>query len=250
MEAMTQPSDLVQSVSRALRVLEEVSRAGHPLAVKAVARRCRLNLSTTYHLVRTLAYEGYLLRTVDGCYVPGPEVSRRARDIGLAMLSAPAPATAMSHLTAVTGHTTYAARVVEGRIVITQMAEGPASPYLEDLQSGLPVSAHATAAGKALLATMSPKRRRDYLAEQGLRAFTSRTTTDVGRIEAEVVQVRPGWPVIEHGEFRDGVSCAAALVRPFDPGEAWWALVVSARAASVSDPVARELMRAAADLSA
>lgn len=247
--AMTEPADLVQSVSRALRVLEEVSRADHPLPVKAVARRCRLNLSTTYHLVRTLAYEGYLVRTVDGCYVPGPEVSRRVLDIRLAMSAAPGPAAALSHLTAVTGHTTYLARVVDGRIVITQMAEGPASPYLEDLQVGLPASAHATAAGKALLATMTPGRRRVYLADQGLRAFTSRTTTDPGRIEAEAVRVRPGRPVVEHGEFRDGVSCAAVLVRPREPDEVWSALVVSARAPDVSEPVTRELLRTAADLS-
>ena len=59
------PDDFVQSVGRALRILETVSECA-ALPVKAVARRCRLNLSTTYHLVRTLAYEGYLVRLPDG----------------------------------------------------------------------------------------------------------------------------------------------------------------------------------------
>ena len=55
------PDDFVQSVSRALRVLEVVTaRPGLP--VKAIARHCGLNLSTTYHLIRTLAYEGYVRR--------------------------------------------------------------------------------------------------------------------------------------------------------------------------------------------
>jgi hypothetical protein len=49
-EAMTmrdEPSDLVRSVSRAFRVLEEVGASRAPLTVKAIARRCQLNLSTT-----------------------------------------------------------------------------------------------------------------------------------------------------------------------------------------------------------
>src|SRR5258705_12783851 len=60
------PTDLIQSVSRALRILEEVARSPRPLPVKVIARRCRLNVSTAYHLTRTLCYEGYLVRQADG----------------------------------------------------------------------------------------------------------------------------------------------------------------------------------------
>jgi DNA-binding IclR family transcriptional regulator len=66
-----EPSDLVQSVSRALRILEEVGRSPTPLPVKVIARRCDLHLSTAYHLVRTLCYEGYLERRPDGDYAIG-----------------------------------------------------------------------------------------------------------------------------------------------------------------------------------
>ena len=52
------PEDFVQSVGRAMRVLEVVGRRPG-LPVKTIARLCALNISTTYHLVRTLAYEGY-----------------------------------------------------------------------------------------------------------------------------------------------------------------------------------------------
>jgi DNA-binding IclR family transcriptional regulator len=70
---------LIQSVSRALRVLEQVAQADHPLPVKVVARRCGLNLSTAYHLVRTLCYEGYLVREADGSYAVGQHTAYLAR---------------------------------------------------------------------------------------------------------------------------------------------------------------------------
>ena len=76
---LDQPSDLVRSVSRAFRILEEVGASPAPLTVKAIARRCQLNLSTSYHLVRTLAYEGYLVRGPDGRYMLGSSVAKRTR---------------------------------------------------------------------------------------------------------------------------------------------------------------------------
>jgi hypothetical protein len=77
----SEPTDLIRSVSRALRVLEQVTQAEHPVPVKAVARRCGLNLSTTYHLMRTLCYEGYLTRQADGSYAAGPQVAERFHEL-------------------------------------------------------------------------------------------------------------------------------------------------------------------------
>jgi len=246
---MDEPNDLVRSVSRALRVLEEVGRASAPIPVKVIARRTGLNLSTTYHLARTLAYEGYLERTAQGCYVMGAEVVRRYRDLH-ATLGGPAEVgPVLAHLAASTAHSAYLGRIVDGRILIADVVEGPESPFLEDLEVGLPVAAHATAVGKALLATMPAERRRGYLADQGLRPFTSRTRVEAEDVEADLSDVRPGRAVVEHGEFRDGVSCAAALVRRRDASDPWWAVVVASRAEDIPAGVTGCLLDAAADLS-
>jgi DNA-binding IclR family transcriptional regulator len=58
-----------------------VTQADRPLPVKVVARRCGLNLSTAYHLVRTLCYEGYLVRQADGSYAVGPQVDERFHEL-------------------------------------------------------------------------------------------------------------------------------------------------------------------------
>src|SRR5690606_40343945 len=78
-DPLAEPSDLIRSVSRALRVLEAVGRAPRGLTVKQIARRCGLTVATTYHLVRTLAYEGYVIRREDGTYIVGLEVADRDR---------------------------------------------------------------------------------------------------------------------------------------------------------------------------
>jgi DNA-binding IclR family transcriptional regulator len=242
------PSDLIRSVSRALRILEEVGRSPAPLPVKAIARRCGLHLSTAYHLVRTLGYEGYLQRLPGGEYAIGFAVADRFHELVDALAQPPQVHSVLRHLAETTRHSAYVGRFVQGRMVITDLVEGPHSPYLEDLQVGLPTAAHATAVGKALLATLPPARRQAYLAEQGLEPFTGNTVVDAEALEAEMSAIRPSEPVIEHGQFRPEVSCAAALVPTGDSAEPWWALVVSSRSLDLPPGLVDRLLTAADDL--
>lgn len=244
MQPSGQPDDFVQSVGRALRVLEVVSsRPGLP--VKAIARRCELNLSTTYHLVRTLAYEGYLERLADSTYAAGAEVARRFYEV-LGALGQPRSAReVLRHLVARTGFSAYLGRLSAGRIVVADYVEGPGSPYLEDFERGLAISAHATALGKALLAALPRRDRRAYLRAHGMRPFTANTRTDAAQLDAELRTLSRDAVVVEHCEFREGVSCAARLVPADAPV---WAVVLSVRGEDVPVHAQRELVLAAADL--
>ena len=232
-----QPNDLVRSVSRAFRVLEEVAASPAPLTVKAIARRTQLNLSTTYHLVRTLGYEGYLLRLPDGCYILGNAVASRYRDLLASFGQSPDTHRVLQHLSDVTRRTAYLARIVGGRMVVTDRVEGAESPWLDEIEVGVPVPAHASALGKALLAAMPRQSRRAYLAEHGLRPFTSRTLVELDGLEEELARIRRLGAVCEHGQYRDGVACAGALVHRSDEP---WALVVSAH----GDDIPVDLVRA------
>lgn len=241
-----EPSDLVRSVSRAFRILEEVGASCAPLTVKAIARRCHLNLSTAYHLVRTLTYEGYLVRTPSGCYVLGVSVARRFRDLLSSFDQPPEVHEVLRHLSAMTRRTVYLGQFVSGRILVTDLVEGPESPYLEDLEVGLNVAAHATVVGKVLLAELSQARRTEYLTDQGMRRFTARTVVDLDSLDHELTTLGNG-PVLESGQFRDGVSCVGAVVRR-ETAESSWAIVASTRAEEVPPEVVWHTVRAAEDL--
>jgi DNA-binding IclR family transcriptional regulator len=241
-----EPTDLIRSVSRALRIIEEVSGSPRPLPVKVIARRCQINLSTAYHLIRTLCYEGYLVRLPNGGYVAGSKVAERFHDL-MGSLHRPAPARAvLRHLADATGHSAYLAGISGGRLVVVDVVEGAHSPWLEDLQPGLETAAHATAVGRALLNTMPGKARSRLLSEHGLRPFTPNTVTEPGQIEYELSALHPGDLVTEHGQFRDEVCCASVAVHGHD---GWWAVGSTALGLSLPTPLVAELRVAAADLS-
>lgn len=242
-----EPTDLIRSVSRALRVLEEVGRAGRPVPVKVIARRAELNLSTAYHLVRTLCFEGYLVRLSSGDYCIGPGVAERFHDLVVALHRPPQSRAVLQHLSECTGHTVYLARFVDGRLVIADVIEGPRSPYLEDLQVGLEAAAHATALGKALLGTLPAAQRRRQLVELEMRPFTPDTPTEPADLEAELRRIGPGGVFVEHGQFRADVCCASAAIPGCGTDERW-AVGLSSRGHELSASVLHQLRLAVADL--
>jgi len=175
------PSDLVRSVSRALAVLEVIGGYGGPMSAKAVARRTGLNLSTAYHLLRTLCWEGYLVRVPSGDYRLGGGVARRYRDL-MATLGAPPDVRAvLDRLAARTRLTAYLGRHVDGHLAITDLVDGPGSPRVERLAPGFDAVVLATPLGPLL---------------GGERGGEG-----------------PARLVVEDGRLQDDVSCAAVSVR-------------------------------------
>jgi DNA-binding IclR family transcriptional regulator len=182
------------------------------LTVKQIARRCDFTVATTYHLVRTLAYEGYVIRRENGTYVVGMQIAERYRELVLAFRG---PSTVMERLRRAageTGYTHYLGRFIGGRVAVTASAEGTRTPPVEDLVPGFDEAAHATALGKALLATLSADQRWRFLKENGMRAFTSATLTSPEALDADLVAGDRRGMHIEIGQYRPGVACAAVLV--------------------------------------
>lgn len=207
-----EPSDLIQSVSRALRILETVGRSKRGLSVKQIARRCDLGLSTTYHLVRTLAYEGYLIRCTDGVYLPGLEVADRFRELTAAFKPPESSQLALRRIAGTTGRSHYLARFVNGQVAITGVAEGPRSPHLEDLVVGFDEAAHATALGKALLSTLDDGKRSNYLSIVGMRPYTRSTIVDTQQWEYDLALLRQRGLFVEQEQYRENVACAAVVL--------------------------------------
>jgi DNA-binding IclR family transcriptional regulator len=208
-----EPADLIRSVSRALRVLEAVGQSARGLTVKQIARRCELTTATTYHLIRTLAYEGYVTRRDDGTYTIGLEITDRFHELVTA-LRAPDPVLAvLRRAVADIGYSHFLGSFRGGQPAITTTVVGHLSPHVDDLLPGFDDGAHATAVGKALLATLSHDQRLRYLKDQGMRAYTPHTLTDPEALEADIAAGEQRGMQTEVSQYRDGVACAAVLVQ-------------------------------------
>jgi DNA-binding IclR family transcriptional regulator len=176
------------------------------------------------------------------------EVARRFHQLLAAFQRPPNAPEVLRHLAARTGLSAYLGCFDADQVTVVEVVEGPGSPHLEDFEAGLAVSAHATALGKALLGSLPRRARMAYLRTNGLRPFTANTCTDPERLESTVARLQPGQVMIEHGEFRDSVACAASLVPLPNPDRPAWAIVISTRDDDVPPAVCTELVLAASDL--
>ncbi|MCO5993075.1 IclR family transcriptional regulator [Actinoallomurus rhizosphaericola] len=223
----TRRPTLIVSVQRALHLMEAV--ASHPggAPAKQLARQAGLPLATTYHLLRTLVFEGYLVRTAEGAYLLGDQVDslqndRRAQN-RLARVRE-----ALRSLRDELGVAAYFSLYEDGEIRVVDIADGPRTPRV-DLSAGLSQTAHATAIGKCVLAQLPARARRDHLSRHPLIGLTPHTITREGELERRLDSSL----ALDREEYALGTGCAAVPVTDVS-GEAIGAVAVSCSPAKLA----------------
>ena len=218
---------LIQSVQRALRIIEVVGEHGGRARAKEVARATGLPLATTYHLLRTCTHEGWLQRLDDGSYVLGHRIDVvRARGATARGIAHARPA--MEWLRDTLGGAVYLAHYADGEIVVEEIVDSPRAPRI-DLWVGMHDAAHATALGKCILGQLPEPDRDDYLARHPLHDLTPRTVVDRRRLRFPGI----GDIAVDDGEYAIGVCCLAATVTA---GRGTGALGVVTAPRSARDP--------------
>jgi DNA-binding IclR family transcriptional regulator len=230
-EVGTQLPNLVQSVQRALRILEVIAENPDGITAKAIARRLQLALSTTYHMLHTLVAEGYVVR-LDGVrgFGLGYKIPAMGRDLRHKLGVTPAVAAAIDEVHRRARAAAYYAVYRDREVVVAHVADSAETPRVDPLDVGFHQAAHALAFGKVMLASLSPSARREYLRERGLPVFTEWTTAEPARLERDLARVATVGLGADVEEFQPGLACVAAPVVGADG--------IVTGAVSVSVPVA------------
>jgi len=196
----------VESVQRAIAVLDELGAAHGELGTNEIARRTGLNVSTVSRLLATLAAGG-LVRHVPatGRYRLGirilqlASVARENQDIRA--LARPY----LEELSQLTGETATLSMPGEHDVLTVDFAQSDAS-VRSVAAIGRNSVAHATAVGKVFLAWGG------QLPEGELAGYTGRTVTDRAALAVEIEKVRArGWAQAA-GEREPELNAVAAPV--------------------------------------
>ena len=236
----------VQSVDRALDLLEALVAAEGEVAITALATRTGLHVSTVHRLLATLLrryYAGAKLATLSEGRSRFGELRLRARPL----------------LRSLTEATRETANLVVLDDLQAVYIETMPSPQVVRLFTsvGNRTPLHATGAGKALLANL-PAARRDALLERlDLRGYTARTIVDRAALRRTLDEVREKGYALDDEEYDEGVRCVAVAVigqsgKDVAAGAPVAALSISAPASRLSRQRCAELApvlrRAAAEL--
>ncbi len=236
------PNDLLGSVQRALRILDHLAELGGAASPRELAAGTDSNISTVYHVLNTLASEGYVERSPDGRF----QLAHKTAALGNAFLRnltvAPPLRAILRELSERTQQNTYLAALTGRDVIVADAVEPPRAARIANIHLGYAANLHARALGKAVLAYRDPDLLRTYLATYPPAPLTSRTLSTPAAIEEELERVRSQGFAEELEEFAEGVCGIAAPI--FDgSGGVYGSLSVSISAFHF--PKARAAMQAA-----
>jgi len=208
------PSRTIQSVDRALDVLEALAESGEELPLREVAARTDLNVSTCHHLLATLVKRGYAGRSRLGrLYFIGNKVlelsNRRFSQFNIVEMAMPE----LRRLNQEIDEVVYLSAMQGHELVTLAKLDSSHAIQVRANTTSESTAAHATATGKAILAWLPEVEIAKVIAENGLRRYTDRTITNIEDLMEELRHVRRNGYASDNEEFQPGVVCVGSAVR-------------------------------------
>lgn len=207
---LTGHGKLIQSVERALIMLEEIAASTEPPTTSQIATRAGVNRGTAWRLLNTLEHFQLVERDPhSGRYSVGygaariaaassyPALVRRARPV-------------LERLGRELDECVYLEVATGSRMIVLDEVRSTQPVQVVDL-ARLDVPLHCGSAGKLFLAFLDQTEREEFLARP-LERFTERTVTDVDLLRAELARARADRYAVayqEHLADWGGVSTVA-----------------------------------------
>lgn len=196
-------------------LLKSVADSSTPPTVHELARKCGINRSTAWRLLRTLEYHGLVDRdpitqrytvgygavTVAGA-VADDSLVRRVRPL-------------LEKLAIRASESVTLAVAKRFNLVYVDQVDPP--DVMVPSWPGRPLPLHATSGGKAFMAWLRPDER-DAILPKELPRYTDRTITDRGELDRELDRVRQSGYALcirEYEEFSSGASAAVLNARQY-----------------------------------
>ncbi|MCL1917829.1 MAG: IclR family transcriptional regulator [Peptococcaceae bacterium] len=216
----------VQSVARALQLLEMLADESQDLTLTEIADRLGWPKSTVHGILATLREYRFVDQSVqNGRYRLGVRLfefgHKVARNWEIREVALPV----MRKLNRQFGEMVQLATEDAGEVLYIEKIDSThIIRIVSELGARLPM--HCSGLGKALLAYRTPGQVKRIVTQRGMRLMTSRTITDPIQMEAELAKIREQGYAMDDQEIMEGLRCVAAPIRSKD-GDVRYAVSVS-----------------------
>jgi IclR family acetate operon transcriptional repressor len=203
-------STTVQSVARALELLETVEAAGGVMTITELTSETGLPIGTIHRLAQALVTGGYLRQLPDRRYCLGSRLVALGSTANslIGMRARPQ----LRELAAELGETANLAVLTASSAQYVAQVSGSHSMRMFT-EVGRRVPLHSTGVGKALLSLLPDHEVLRVLDQEGMAQQTENTITDPDAMLHELAIVRERGYSMDEGEMELGVRCVAVPFR-------------------------------------
>ena len=204
----------VQSLDRALDILEALAAAGGEISLSELANHVGLHVSTVHRLLTVLVSRGYARQNApSGRYALGPQLLKLASSaVGTGQFDLRHEArSVLQELADTTGETTNLVVLIDQQVVyVDQVASRHTVRMFTQIGTRVPI--YCTGAGKALLAFCGIIEIEAYLSQECFEPRTPNTITSAAALRDELCCIHERGYAFDIGEMEPDVHCVAAPV--------------------------------------
>ncbi|PWU67652.1 MULTISPECIES: IclR family transcriptional regulator [Gracilibacillus] len=202
---------IIQSVDRALRILDLFNEHNSEMKITEISRKLDLNKSTTHSLLKTLKEHDYIKQDVDsGKYSLGLKLLERGQFMLNSMDIREIARKYLIELSVTTGQTTHLVILEDMYGVYIDKVEGASAVVYSRIGKRVPI--HSSAVGKSLMAFRQQKETVELLQNYEFYAQTPNTITDKQVYLDELVKVRKQGYSVDNEENEPGIYCIAVPI--------------------------------------
>jgi len=206
----------IQSVDRALMLLERVWEFGRPARLEEIASGTQLDRSTVHRLLRTLVVRGYVHQDMlSKMYEPGPKVHHLAGESEQGLLLMREARPRLRQLAEQTGETSHLAVPAGDTVLLVDHAPSKHALGVTNM-SGAVEPLGCTALGKALIWDWSESAIHAIVGKDLIR-HTQFSITDPGKLVDNLAESKARGYALDMEERRMGIRCIAAPI--YERGE-------------------------------
>jgi DNA-binding IclR family transcriptional regulator len=204
---------MVQTVHKAIQILNLFSLERPEWGVNEVARHLALSKSSTSTLIGTLTREGLLRRMSTGRYRLGWRIMALTQMLLATTEFRTEAHTVMEKLVARFGETVHLAALESGQVIYIDKLQGTRAVLVSVTGIGVRLPAHCSGVGKCILSHLPRDKVLQILESQGMPALTLNTITDPEKFLVELERVRTEGYATDQEEAVLELCCVAAPIR-------------------------------------
>ncbi|HWJ77379.1 MAG TPA: IclR family transcriptional regulator, partial [Niallia sp.] len=204
---------IIQSVDRALRILDLFDEHTTELKITDISDQMGLHKSTVHSILKTLQQRGYIYQNLEnGKYGLGMKLFERGNYVIQSLDIRQLAQKYLMDLSAKTGQTTHLV-ILDGKEgTYVDKVEGPMAVILYS-RIGKRIPLHCSAVGKALIAFKEKDELEKILSGYEYTGQTEFTITNESEFLQELEKVRSQGYAVDNQENEPGVRCIAAPIR-------------------------------------
>ncbi len=208
----TNGANSVQSVERALDLLEFLAQSPNKVGISELSVATGQPVATVHRLLMTLVAREYVARdSRSRRYTLGSAAHALVNIEHQIMNWGEVAASFLRELVEISGETANIGLLERDRAVyVAQVPSKRMVRMFTELGNRVPL--HCTGCGKVLLAYQSANVANTIINQTGLRNYTGKTITDPDQLRQELETIRQQGYAVDNGEQEDGVCCIAVPV--------------------------------------